>query len=573
MRQFIKGGNSRFYFLFSFVLVMAACILGRAFSLQVLKYNIYSALAKDQHEVIEKLVPRRGEIFIQEKNDVWHSLATNRNFQTVFLSPKEVPQDKKDETAEKLSSVITDISKDEVLNKLKDSEDPYEPLKSKLSDDVASKIKEFNLKGVHLTAESWRWYPQGELASHILGFVGVKDNEKIGQYGIEQYYEIELKGKNGLLKSEKDAMGRWLLMGDYDMQPAEDGAKIYLTLDQNIQFTVEHRMKALIDKWKAPSGCAIVIEPKTGAIRAIASFPQFDPNDYKKSEIDYFINSCTQELYEPGSVFKPIVMAAGLDTGKVSPITTYTDTGAVQIAGYTIRNSQEKTYGLSTMTNVLEKSINTGVIFVQRQIGGDVFTNYIKSFGFDEPTGIDLAGETRGNISNLNSGREINYATASFGQGISVTPIEMATAIAAIANEGKLMRPYLAEKVLYDNGEEKLAQPQEVRQVVSAQTANKLTAMLVSTVKNGYDKIKIKNYYIAGKTGTAQIPDPKKGGYLETETIHTFIGYAPAYDPKFLILLKLDRPKGIQFASESLAPAFGDLAQYLLNYYEIPPEI
>ncbi len=224
------------------------------------------------------------------------------------------------------------------------------------------------------------------------------------------------------------------------------------------------------------------------------------------------------------------------------------------------------------MTKVLEKSINTGAVFVERLIGGDTFRKYVEAFGFDRPLGVDLAGEVGGNLKNIEAdGRDINFATASFGQGISVTPLQMANAIGAIANGGKLMKPYLVEKTVSANGEEKKTEPQVIRTVISPLAAGKLTAMLVSTVRNGYDKIKISDYFVAGKTGTAQIPSEDKRGYSE-ETIHSFVGYAPAYNPKFLIYLEMEKPQGIQFASESLAPVFGELTQYLLNYYEIPPE-
>ena len=225
------------------------------------------------------------------------------------------------------------------------------------------------------------------------------------------------------------------------------------------------------------------------------------------------------------------------------------------------------------MTNVLEKSINTGVVFIQRLIGGEIFRQYIEAFGFGEPTGIDLAGEAKGDLKNVQKEkREINFATAAFGQGISATPLQMATAISAIANNGKLMKPYLVEKKVFSDGREEITQPEIIRQVISPKIAGQLTAMLVSTVRHGYDKIKIKNYYIAGKTGTAQIPNENGSGYLPNETNHSFIGFAPAYNPKFLIFLKIERPHGIEFASESLAPVFSELAQYLFSYYEIPPE-
>ncbi|MDD2753706.1 MAG: penicillin-binding protein 2 [Candidatus Portnoybacteria bacterium] len=564
----LKFGNLRLYTLLILLVLVAGGIAVRLFSLQIIRHSFYAALAEDQHDVLEKLTPRRGGIFIQEKGGVWHPLAVNRSFRTVFLVPKEVAD--KNKVAEKLAPLVG-VAREKILEKLKDPKDPYEPLKSKLDDEIAEKIKGLNLKGVRLTPEEWRWYPQGTLASNVLGFVGIKDNEKIGQYGIEQYYQEALAGKSGLLESQKDALGNWLLMGDYNLEPAEDGANIYLTLDQNIQYAAEQRMKALMAKWNAGAACAVVMEPKTGAIRAMVSLPDFDPNEYQKTKsADFFMNSCVQKLYEPGSVFKPIVMAAGLDTGKISPETAYTDAGILQIGSYTIQNAQQKTYGPSTMTNVLEKSINTGVVFVQRLIGGEIFKKYIEAFGFDELTGIDLSGETRGDLKNIRENREINFATAAFGQGISVTPIEMASSIAAIANGGKLMRPYVVEKIVHPDGREEITQPKIIRQAVAPQTAGKLTAMLVSTVRNGYDKVKLPGYFVAGKTGTAQIAS--SGGYSADETNHSFEGYAPAYDPKFLIFLRLEKPRGIQFASESLAPVFSDLARYLFNYYEIPPE-
>jgi len=316
----------------------------------------------------------------------------------------------------------------------------------------------------------------------------------------------------------------------------------------------------------------VISDPKTGAIKAMASFPNYDPNEYNKVEdINEYLNPVTQNLYEPGSIFKPITMAAGLDTGKISPDTTYVDTGSVQIKGSVISNALNRSYGLSDMSKVLEKSINTGAVFVERTVGNEDFRKYVEAFGFNRPTGIDLTSEIGGNINNLKGNKEIDFATASFGQGIAVTPLELVAAIGAIANGGKLMKPYVVEKMVHSDGQEEKIEPQQTRQVISEQTANKLTAMLVNTVRNGYDKVKIKGYFIAGKTGTAQVPLENEAGYSE-ETIHTFVGYAPAYNPKFLVLVKMDKPRGIGFASDSLGPVFANIARYLFNYYEIPPD-
>ena len=306
-----KFGNLRLYILLAILVIAAGGIIVRLFSLQIVRHAFYTALAKDQQEVLQTLIPRRGEIFIKEKGNVWQPLAVNRIFQTVFLVPKEVTD--KNTVAEKLAP-LAGISLEKIIEKLNDPQDPYEPLKSKLDDEIAQKIKDMNLSGVHFTPENWRWYPQGSLASNVLGFMGVKNNQRVGQYGLEQYYQDILAGKSGLLDSQKDALGNWLLMGDYNLEPAQDGLSIYLTLDQNIQYVVEQKMKAVMEKWRAASGCAIIMDPKTGAILAMASLPDFDPNEYQRTKSeDYFMNSCTQKLYEPGSVFKPVIMAAGLD--------------------------------------------------------------------------------------------------------------------------------------------------------------------------------------------------------------------------------------------------------------------
>ncbi|MBI4709396.1 MAG: penicillin-binding protein 2 [Candidatus Portnoybacteria bacterium] len=559
----------RIYFLLLLIFLIYGAVIYRLFLIQVLKHSTYSALAQDQNQIFKKLIPNRGEIFAQDKNLTFFPLAINREYPAVYLVPREISD--KENLAQKLSEILG-IDKETILNKAGKIDDPYEPLKSKIDDASAQKIQELDLEGVYLTSENSRWYPEKNLTSHLVGFLGYKDDERVGQYGLEGYYNQDLSGQAGILKTTKDAQGTSILMGDYDLEPAKDGGSLYLTIDPNIQFVAAQKLKAVLEKWQSSSGSVIVMDPKTGAILAMASFPDFDSNEYSKVEnIDDFLNPITQKLYEPGSVFKPITMAAGLDSGKVSPETTYVDTGSLEIGGYLITNAADRSYGLSNMTKVLEKSINTGVVFAQRKTGNEIFKNYVEAFGFNGPTGVDLAGEVAGNINNLKENKEINFATAAFGQGIAVTPLEMAAAICAIANEGKMMRPYLVEKIVYPDGREEKTEPQAIRQVVSEQTANKLTAMLVSTVRNGYDKIKIKGYFIAGKTGTAQVPSEDQRGYSD-ETIHTFIGYAPAYNPKFLVFIKMDKPKGINFASDSLGPVFAEIAKYLFNYYEIPPD-
>ncbi|MCX6730105.1 MAG: penicillin-binding transpeptidase domain-containing protein, partial [Candidatus Portnoybacteria bacterium] len=288
--------------------------------------------------------------------------------------------------------------------------------------------------------------------------------------------------------------------------------------------------------------------------------------------IGVFINPTVQSLYEPGSVFKPITMAAALDKGVVTPQTTYNDTGKVEISGKTIENALRKGEGVQTMTQVLEKSLNTGAVFAQQKLGKDDFKEYVEKFGFADKTGIDLKGEVKGNTANLETKRDFELANISFGQGIAVTPIQLVVAFGALANDGILMRPYVVDRIIYPNNKEEVTKPSEVRRVISSNTASRITAMLVSVVENGHtQKAGVEGYQIAAKTGTAQIPDPTTKKYLETETIHTVLGYFPAFDARFSMLVRIDKPVGVKYAESTSAPLFGEIAKYILNYYEIPP--
>lgn len=551
-----------------FVLIYGA-VGFRLFLVQVVKHKDYTALAQGQQRAIKKFIPRRGDIFVREKNGKAQVLATLKEAPLVYLVPREITEGEK--TSQELSQILG-IAQDIIFEKINKPGDPYEPLKAKLSEQEEQQIKESGLKGVYLTTEDLRWYPQKNLASHLLGFVGYQGDQKIGQYGLEGYYEENLAGRPGILEADQDALGKWILTGASVSKEAKDGDQLVLTIDPNIQFLAEQKLKALLEKWQSVAGTIIISEPKTGAILAMSSRPDFDPNEYYKIEnVDDFLNPATQKLYEPGSIFKPITMAAGLDTGKISPETTYVDTGAVAVGGNLITNAVNRSYGLSNMSKVLEKSINTGAVFIQQKVGNTDFRKYVEAFGFGKPAGIDLVGEIGGNTNNLKGKKDIDFATASFGQGIAVTPLQIVAAISAIANEGKLMRPYLVDKIVHSDGGEEKRWPQEVRQVISAQNADKLTAMLVNTVRQGYDKIKIKDYFVAGKTGTAQVPNQDSPGYSD-ETIHSFVGYAPAYNPRFLVFIKMDNPRGINFASDSLTPVFAEIAKYLFSYYEIPPD-
>jgi stage V sporulation protein D (sporulation-specific penicillin-binding protein) len=564
--------NWRVYFLIGVVFFITAIVVWRMANLQIFQHNIYARLAMDQRNFYNELFPERGEIFASDlHSSQLYPLAVNKNLEMLYAVPRQIEQPK--ETAEKISSIL-EISEDELLTKLDKPDDPYEIIKHKLKEDTVNKIKDLNVKGLYLVPESWRYYPEGNLLSHILGFVGFSDDKKKGQYGIEGYYDEILQGKSGFLEAERDTIGRWISISDRNIKSAEDGDDLVLTIDRTIQFKTEEVLKKIIEKWSAESGSIIVMDPVTGALRAVACQPDFNPNKYFEEEnLNIFLNPVIQDQFEPGSIFKLITMAAALDSGAVTPSTCYEDKGVVLVDGYNIRNSDLKAHGKKTMTQVLEKSLNTGAIFAQKETGKETFEKYIQDFGFEFPTGIELAGERGGNLSNLkNKKSDVNFATASFGQGVAITPLQLITAISAIANNGKLAQPYIVEKFIHFDASETKIEPKIIRQVISPQTANRLSAMMVSVIKNGYgNKAGVEGYHIAGKTGTAQVPSKDKRGYSD-KTIHSFVGFGPVPDPKFIILIKLDNPQGIRFAADSTTSTFSELSKFLLNYYQVLPE-
>ncbi len=442
--------------------------------------------------------------------------------------------------------------------------------------------KKLRLNGIAFMLKLGRYYPENNIGSHILGFVGYAGDggEERGRYGLEGFFNDELSGKSGSIKIGRGAGGDLIIINDREYQKPIDGSDIILTVNKTIQFTACSELNKTASKYDADGGTIIIMEPRTGAILAMCSWPDYDPNNYNKVEnINVYNNPAIFSEYEPGSIFKSITMAAALDSGKVTPETVYKDNGEIMIKGWPkpIRNSDYETHGgwgVVSMNIVLAESLNTGAIFAMRQIGADVFARYVKDFGFGEKSGIELETESAGDIRNLLAKRikPVDAAVASFGQGITVTPLQMTVAYAAIANGGILMKPYLAREIIHPDGVKYITQPKQVKRVISERAATLLSGMLVNVVENGHAKrAAVSGYYVAGKTGTAQVAATHKKGYSD-KTIHTFVGFAPVEDPKFVMLVKLDNPKGVKYSASSAAPLFGKIAEFLLNYLEVPKE-
>lgn len=550
--------NWRIKALISFFGILFFALIFNIYNLQIRKSDYYLTKVESQERASGIFEAPRGNIYFIDRNNNLIPAALNKEYPTIFAVPVEAQKDADltQNYAEKLAPILN-LSVEELEKKLNKKGDQYELLAEKANSEQINQIKDLNLKGIYVDSHFLRFYPFENLAAHVLGFVGSTGNAKKGVYGLEVYFDEILAGKDGEIKGDK-------------IIEAEKGSDLLLTIDRNIQAEAEEITKKLIDQYKAAAGTVIVQEPQTGKILAMASFPNFNPNDYSKYEIKNFLNPAVQGVYEPGSVFKLITMSAGIDSGKITPETTYTDTGSVTFNGRTIQNWDLKAHGVQTMAGVIEQSINTGAVFAQRKTGPDIFYNYLIKFGFNELTGISLPGEVRGNISNLKNGRDIEFATASFGQGVAVTPIELISAISAIANNGVLMKPL----VLADE------KPQAVRNVISFDTAKTITQMMVSAVEKNIIA-DIPSYSVAGKTGTAFVPDFGNKGYTD-QVINTYVGFAPACaeasagrpacNPAFTILIKLDKPSGSPLAGQTVVPAFRELAQFILNYYNVAPD-
>jgi len=514
------------------------------------KGDYYSARAESQYRSSGYLKPKRGNIYFTDKNDNHIPAVINKKYPTVFAVPEEVID--KEDAAHTLSGIL-DLGFDEILSSLNKSGDLYELLAAKATADEVHAIQKAEIPGIYIENEEYRFYPFKSLAAHLLGFVGEseQDTELRGRYGIEKYFEESLKGIPGTLDD------------DSVVDPVH-GEDLVLTIDRNIQARAEEILTNLVSNYGAAGGNVIVQEPKTGKILAMGSIPYFDPNTYSEYPIKNFLNPAIEAIYEPGSVFKVFTMAAALDAGKVTPETTYYDKGSVTLNGKTIENWDLEKYGPHgrvAMPEIIENSINTGAVFVQQKLGQDLFYNYLHDFGFDEKTGIELPNELPGTLNNLKSSfRDIDFATASFGQGVAATPLEVIAAMSAIANKGVLMKPRILEE----------SDPEVVRRVVSANASRQVTEMMISAVRKAYIA-DIPNYEVAGKTGTALVPDFRYGGYTD-EVINTYVGFAPASDARFTILIKLNKPAGAPLAGQTVVPAFKDMAQFILNYYNIPPD-
>lgn len=550
--------------IFSLIILSAfAGIVFRLFYWQIVKSPELKAIARSQYQRIRQDTLSRGKILDADG----YPLALNEVAFTLFARPSKM-----NIKPEQVVSILAPIlftretlasESAQMLTKLRGTDKPWVSLKTKVSQNFHDQIEDLQIAGIGFDPEEIRFYPEASMAAHLLGFVGGDDQgTSKGFFGLEGKYDLELKGKRGFYSQETDAVGKPIVIGNYTEVSSIKSRDLTLGVKRDLQQILEEKINWGKEKYQAISVDAIIMEPKTGMIIAMAATPGYDPRTFWQFDPKFYRNPTVSDAYEPGSTFKVLTMAMGIDSGAIGPLTTCDDCGAPKIVGkYTIRTWDNKYYPGITMTDALSKSDNTAMMFAASRIGVDRFVSYLDAFGFGKKTNIDLQDESVPMLRENRRWGDIDLATASFGQGIAVTPIQLLTAVNAIANEGKLMKPYVVSKVT-SGDEEFMTKPSQVRQVISPKTAQAVTEMMIESASHGDARWTLpEGFEIAGKTGTAQIP--VDGHYDTKRTIASFIGFAPAHNPRFTMLVRLTQPQTSQWGSETAAPLWFAIAKEL----------
>jgi cell division protein FtsI/penicillin-binding protein 2 len=552
--------------------LLTLLLIGRLFFWQITSGPKLASLAKLQYLSDVKVKAKRGSILSSDED--W--LVASVDAWLLYINTKEL----KNSPAEIANAIAPFLVKKEeikqeierIQNVLEKNQNLWVPIKQKIDTTTKTNIENLKIPGIGFEKDETRYYPEGSSSAQLLGFVGKdKEGKDVGYFGLEGYYDLPLSGRPGFITSERGALGAPILFGSSKEVSAKEGVDLVTHIDKGIQLLVEQKLKDGIDTYGAKSGTVIIINPYDGAIMAMASYPSFDPAKYYDSLDDNFRNPAISDSFEPGSIFKPIVMAAGIDSGVIK-IDTRCDIcdGPYKIDKYYIETWDQKYFKDETMVDVIVHSDNVGMTFVGLKLGTKKLVDYLEKFGLNKETGIDLQGEQKPQFRDKNSWNIVDTATATFGQGIAITPIQMVRAMSAIANGGYLIRPHVVHKIKSQGLVEEINEKDPVR-IISDNAATDTKEMMIAAVKYGEAKWAVpKGFKIAGKTGTAQIPI---GGHYDAEkTIASFIGFAPADKPKFLMLVSLREPQTSQWGSETAAPLWFSIAKDLFPYLGIQPE-
>ena len=554
------------------ICAFALMLAGRLYYLQAIRSDDYLEQADRQYVKKGTALFDRGTIFMTDKKGELVSAGTLKTGYIIAVEPRKITQP--EDVINGLSGVL-DFEEEDLISTIENADDPYEEIAKRVDEATSERIDSLELKGVSMFKERWRYYPGNEKAANALGFTAFGDDGKMitGRYGLERYYNDVLS------RDSSDLYVNFFAQIFSDISEVifvdeKSEGDIVTTLEPSVQAELEKKIAGVVKAWKSDLTGGIIMDPYTGEIFAMAIDPSFNPNDFSKADSKVFGNALVDRVYEMGSIIKPLAMAAGIDAKVITPSSTYNDQGFVLVNGAKIENYDGKGRGHADMQKVLNDSLNTGMAFVTQKLGNERFTEYFMDFGFGQETGIDLPGEVRGLVDNLKSPRDIEHVTASFGQGIAMTPIQTIRALSALGNGGYLPNPHLVRKIEYVSGESREVTYEIPEPVLKPETSEAITRMLVEVVDEALlkGKVKLKDYTVAAKTGTAQMAIETGGGYYEDRYLHSFFGYFPAYKPRFIIFLFTVNPKGAEYASHTLTYPFIDLTKFLINYYEIPPD-
>lgn len=556
------------------ILVMAVVMLSKLYYLQVVKHQYFVDKASAQYVYTSRDLFERGSIYFTTKNDELVSAASVQSGFVLAVNPQVLKEPYA--VYESLQPYIS-IDKETFITRATLPERTYVEIDDRITMEESDAIQALKISGVLLHKNQWRYYPGDDLSPRTVGFTAQSADTGVheeGRYGVERFYE------EVLMRREEGPSVNFFAEVFSDLgalvfeRPRSEEGNVVTSIEPTVSRFVQEELKKTDATYGSTLTGAIVIDPSTGEIIALETVPNFNLNDRKEADIEDFKNPLVENVYEMGSIIKPLTVAAGIDVGAITPQSTYEDRGRIVLDSLPVSNYDGRARGVVDMQQVLNQSLNLGVFYIVQRMGSDAFREYFYKLGLGDKTGIDLPNEAHGLVSNLEAPRQVEYATASFGQGIAITPIETVRALSALGNGGKLITPHVGTKIIYEDGSEKILEYPEPTQVFSAETSETISRMLTNVVDEALrgGTVAMDRYTIAAKTGTAQIANPSGGGYYDDRYLHSFFGYFPAYDPQFLVFLYTVEPGGVQYASETLTDPFMNIAEFLINYYQIAPD-
>jgi cell division protein FtsI/penicillin-binding protein 2 len=552
------------------ILVVAGVLAASLYGTSIIRGTTYASKAAAQYTKPAASLFARGSIFFTGKDGTKSAAATVESGYLLFMNPTLVSDP--DATYAALSHAVA-LDKHEFLAKAAKKNDPHEELMHHVDEQTSIAIRELGLRGIGVTPESWRVYPGGPLAAHELGIIGMDaaSSTVTGRYGLERSYDKTLARAGAAGSANVFAE---IFAGLNSVFGGDDSGDIVTTIEPTVEAYLEKVLTKTQSEWSPDEIGGIIMDPNTGEIYAMASHPSFDPNDLHAVKPVVLANPLVEHVYEMGSIMKPLTMAAALDSGAVTPTTTYDDVGCLTLNAKKICNYDQRARGVIPMQQILSQSLNVGAATIALKMGADEFVRYFRGYGLEDKSGIDLPNEAKPLASDLKDPKDIDIATASYGQGVAVTPVGMARMLSILANGGYIVTPHLVKEIDKPDGTATKTSAPRTGPVLKPETVDEVKRMLVTVVDTALanGKLKKDRYTIAAKTGTAAIADHQNGGYYSDRWLHSFFGFFPAYDPRFIVFLYQYYPKGAKYASETLTQPFDDLATFLINYYNVPPD-